>query len=173
MRRVLAILVLVFLLSSNVFAQSDTTKIKIQKDLMPVYLSAVLPGAGQIYNGKWWKVPFIYAGLGGMFYLYSNLDYQYHVLLQDMVTMQNGYSYTITGIQDLTTLRSTKDQFRNWRDLSAIGFSLIWIFNVIDAYVDAEFNNFDVSPDLSFNYSPIYDYTTGQLVPALCVKFKF
>ncbi len=163
--------ILLFFFSSN--AQVDTTSSKIQKDLVPVYLSAVLPGAGQIYNGKWWKVPFIYAGLGATGYFYTRLDYQYHVLLQDLVTMQNGYSYSISGIQDISTLRSTKDQFRNWRDLTAIGFTLVWLFNVVDAYVDAEFKDFDVSPDLSMNYYPMYDYSSGRYIPAISVSFKF
>ncbi len=173
MRRIFVIMGLVFLFNWNLSAQKDTVVTKSHKDLVPVYLSAVLPGAGQIYNGKWWKVPFIYAGLGGTFYLYQNLDYQYHVLLQDLVTMQNGYSFTISGIKDINTLKSTKDQFRNWRDLTAIGFSLVWLLNVVDAYVDAEFKDFDVSPDLSINYTPIYDFSSHQAIPAVSVKVRF
>ncbi len=172
MKRLFLIIGLALLLSSSTFAQRDTT-VSSNKVMIPVFLSAVLPGAGQIYNGKWWKVPFIYAGLGATYYLYINLDYQYRVLLQDIVTRQNGYSFGITNIQDINTLKSTKDQYRNWRDLTGIGFSLVWILNVVDAYVDSELKNFDVSPDLSFDSSTIYDITTGQAVPAFSVKVRF
>ena len=173
MRRLVLIFFSVLLFHPIGYSQIDSIRKEPSKNMVPVYLSAVLPGAGQIYNGKWWKVPIIYAGLAGTYYLYANLDYQYHVLLQDVVTLQNGYPYTMTGITDISTLKSTKDQFRNWRDLTGIGFSLVWILNVVDAYVDAEFMDFDVSPDLSLNGSMLTDPTSRSVIPGISVRVRF
>ena len=167
------LIIFIFSYSLYGYSQIDSLDKVKEKSTLPVYFSTILPGAGQIYNGKWWKVPIIYGALGFSSYMYLNLDYQYHVLLQDLITRQNGFSYTISGITDIATLKSTKDQFRNWRDLTGIGIGVIWILNIIDAYVDAEFTNFDVSPVLSLQESFIYDFNGGQAVPAFTILVRF
>ncbi len=175
MNRLVLIFFLVFVITFQAFSQDSLKTNSVQKDMLPVYLSAVVPGAGQVYNGKWWKVPIIYAALGTTVYYYTVTDYQYEVLLHDMVAVQNGFSYTVSGITDLSTLRSQKDQYRSYRDFSTLGIALTWLLNVVDAYVDAEFKNFDVSPDLSFDWDikPMYDVTTGSYVYGLSLRVAF
>ncbi len=175
MNRAVLIFFLAFVIDFQAFSQDSLKTTSPQKDMLPVYLSAVVPGSGQIYNGKWWKVPIIYAALGTTVYYYTVTDYQYQVLLHDMVAVQNGFTYTVSGITDLATLRSQKDQYRSYRDMSALGITLTWVLNVVDAYVDAEFKNFDVSPDLSFdwNIKPMYDVATGSYVYGLSLRVAF
>lgn len=115
-------------------------------------LSAVLPGAGQIYNKKYWKVPIIY-GLGG-FLVYNtiqqNNNYQY--FKKELLNVLNGgISKEGYSANQLTLL---KNQSKKWRDLSIAGVVLVYILNIIDANVDAHLKTFDVSDDLSLNISP-------------------
>jgi hypothetical protein len=115
-------------------------------------MSALLPGLGQVYNRKAWKVPIIYAGLGGFGYMFivNNNEYRYYrknliaVYDEDPTTVNtSGYS----GDQ----LRLLKVQYRRYRDIGIIGMSLIYIFNIIDANVDGHLKTFDVSDDLSLH----------------------
>jgi hypothetical protein len=118
-------------------------------------MSALLPGLGQVYNKKAWKVPIIYAGLGGFGYMFiaNNKEYRYYrknliaVYDEDPATVNtSGYS----GDQ----LRLLKVQYRRYRDIGIIGMSLIYIFNIIDANVDGHLKTFDVSDDLSLHIDP-------------------
>lgn len=118
-------------------------------------MSALLPGLGQVYNKKIWKVPIIYAGLGGFGYMFiaNNNEYRYYrknliaVYDEDPATVNtSGYS----GDQ----LRLLKIQYRRYRDIGIIGMSLVYIFNIIDANVDGHLKTFDVSDDLSLHVDP-------------------
>jgi hypothetical protein len=125
-------------------------------------LSAVMPGMGQIYNKKAWKVPFIYGGLGVLGYYivkFNNLYLQY----------QNAYVqyYKFTNVEILKTLPRFsfendikrqlvwyKDTYRRWRDMDVLLFGAVYILNIIDATVDAYLFNYDISQDLSLRLEP-------------------
>ncbi len=143
---------------------ADTIKPKGKNPKVAVYLSLALPGAGQIYNGKWWKVPFIYAGLGVTAYFYQVYNYDYWIMIRDYIGLKNNIPYTVSGYTNLDDVAAAKDAYRYYRDLSGLGFVLVWALNAIDAYVDAEFSNFDVSPNLSF-----LPAGNGQLGVGYCV----
>lgn len=134
--------------------------------------SAILPGLGQAYNKKYWKIPIIYAGLATAGYLiyynytiYSNFQKAYE-LRADGDTSTNLHSFNvwyITSTQTIYTdayegsqLSELSNIYRRNTDLSVIVTAGIYALNIIDAVVDAHLFNFDVSDDLSLNMQPFY-----------------
>ncbi|MCD6555889.1 MAG: hypothetical protein J7K64_01725 [Bacteroidales bacterium] len=118
--------------------------------------SAVLPGAGQVYNQKYWKVPIVYSALGTAAFLFQYNNKQYHKFL-------TGYQQRIDTSLDETIfsdeistdrLLEYKNSTRRNRDLSVVIFSAVYVLNIIDATVDAELSDFDISDDLSLKISP-------------------
>ena len=118
--------------------------------------SAVLPGAGQVYNRKYWKVPIVYSALGTAAFLFQYNNKQYHKFL-------TGYQQRIDTALDETifdentatdVLLQYKNSTRRNRDLSVVIFLAVYGLNIIDATVDAELSDFDVSDDLSLKISP-------------------
>lgn len=121
-------------------------------------LSLVIPGAGQVYNKKVWKVPLIYVGLGTSFYL-SQLyrdDYRYY---------RNNYRAAVDGDSTTTvdpflsnwpttSIKAERDQYRQWMENSYLALGIIYLLQVIDANVDAHLYYFDVSDDLSIQWQP-------------------
>lgn len=174
-----------FLLSSSLQAQeeekiavlSDTTikdqkpvdslskaKARIQNPKIAARRSAILPGWGQIYNKKYWKVPIVYGALGtaaGIF-VYNHSNYR------DLRQAYRGkYNARVLGdsseyfkikpfLLPLSeeSLRFNRDQFRRNMDYSVLFFLVLWGLNVVDATVDAHLKSFDVSPDLSLQVKP-------------------
>jgi len=115
-------------------------------------LSAIIPGAGQVYNRKYWKVPIIYAGLGGFGYFFLKNQNEYAYYRKNLIALVGGDSTVITKTgYDTGQLQSQKLFFRKRRDL--FGFALIAVYavNIIDANVDAHLKTFDVSDDLSLD----------------------
>lgn len=133
-----------------------------------LWLSLVLPGAGQIYNRKYWKLPIIYGGfLGCAYALMWNqqmyLDYsQAYLDIMDDDPQTASYlemlppRYDITGREEQfqNLFKRKKDFYRRYRDLSAFCFVGVYLLSVIDAYVDASLSEFDISPDLSMSVNP-------------------
>ena len=133
-----------------------------------MWLALVLPGAGQIYNRKYWKLPIIYGGfLGCVYALTWNgqmlSDYsQAYLDIMDSDPNTKSYEkmlppkYDITGKEERFKgiFKSKKDTFRRYRDLSIFSFAGVYLLSVVDAYVDAELSTFDISPDLSLQLMP-------------------
>jgi Family of unknown function (DUF5683) len=129
--------------------------------------SALLPGLGQIYNKKYWKLPIVYGALGtcaGIFiYNFSNYKttrFAYRVKYNMRVfgTDSSLYDQIKDELKPLSeeSLRFYRNQFRRDIDYSALVFILLWGLNVVDAAVDAHLKSFDVSPDLSLRFKPGY-----------------
>ena len=134
-----------------------------------LWLALVLPGAGQIYNRKYWKLPIIYGGFIGCAYAmrWNNqmyLDYS-QAYLDIMDNDPNTASYTqflhlgnqinSSNIERYKEVfRSRRDRYRRWRDLSFFVMLGVYALSVIDAYVDASLSTFDISDDLSLQVQP-------------------
>lgn len=130
------------------------------------WLAIVFPGAGQIYNRKYWKLPIVYGGIAGCVYALNwntNMykDYtQAYLDIMDSDPNTNSYlnlipsNYKYNTEQLKETIRKRKDMYRRYRDLSIFAFIGVYLISVIDAYVDAELSNFDITPDLSFRVEP-------------------
>lgn len=157
------------------FAQySDTLRFNVTDSILkPVHsptraaiLSAVFPGMGQVYNKKYWKLILVYGGLGAFGYFVNHWDSKYNEYLNGYINFSKYHDRTaiqhlkyinqIVGSDQLIidNLRRSKDQYRRWRDLNALGFLGIYILNIVDATVDAYFFNYDISNDLSLKIRP-------------------
>jgi hypothetical protein len=122
--------------------------------------SAILPGLGQIYNKKYWKVPIVYGALGvsGGIFIYNLTNYKdtrfaYRVKYNMRVNhtdslLYNSIRYNLKPLSE-ESLRYYRDQFRRDIDYAALFFLFIWGLNVMDATVDAHLKSFDVGPNLS------------------------
>ncbi|MBL0307275.1 MAG: hypothetical protein IPQ25_14960 [Chitinophagaceae bacterium] len=129
--------------------------------------SAILPGWGQVYNKKYWKVPIVYGALGvcgGVFFYnmgnYKDTRFAYRVKYNMRVNGTDSALFSQIKPKlkplDEESLRFYRNQFRRDIDYSALFFLLLWGLNVIDATVDAHLKSFDVSPELSLRIKPGY-----------------
>ncbi|RYY62852.1 MAG: hypothetical protein EOO05_01260 [Chitinophagaceae bacterium] len=135
--------------------------------------SAILPGLGQIYNKKYWKLPIVYGALGasgGIFVYnlkwYRRTRFAVRILADTSIT-----DYAAAGVHkdllflanrgDVNTLKYARNQYRQSIDYSAIFFVILWGLNVVDATVDAHLKGFDVSPDLSLKFKPGFSDMAG------------
>jgi len=120
-------------------------------------LSTILPGAGQVYNRKYWKVPLVYAALGATAYYinYNNKNYkQYNnALIRRFDTDSTNELFTEISNDNLRIL---SDGFRRNRDLSFAAATIVYVLNIIDAHVDAHLYTFNVSDDLSLKVEPVF-----------------
>lgn len=134
-------------------------------------LWALLPGGGQIYNRKYWKLPIVWGGLMACVYAitWNNRQYQdYHAAYRDLSSAdpQNNTAWLdfapagarAEDYQQYLSLRSTlqrgNNYYRRYRDLSIVASVLVYGLSLLDAYVDAELYTFDISPDLSLRVTP-------------------
>jgi hypothetical protein len=134
-----------------------------------LWLALVIPGGGQIYNRKYWKLPLVYGGFMGCIYAMTWNNMMYHdyqqAYLDIMDNDPNTASYnkflhlgrTIDSSNEeryKKLFKSRKDRYRRWRDLSFFVMVGVYVVSVIDAYVDAELSDFDISKDLSLKVRP-------------------
>lgn len=141
-----------------------------------LWLAIVLPGAGQVYNRKYWKLPLIYGGFVGCIYAlqWNNTmfkDYsQAYLDIMDNDPSTESYnqflhlgtkitSSNIKPYQDI--FRRRKDRYRRWRDLSFFCMLGVYALSIIDAYVDASLSEFDISDKLSLRIEPTV-FSTAQ-----------
>lgn len=157
--------------------QDINKKIFVPNPTKATWLAVVFPGGGQIYNRKYWKLPIIYGGFAGCAYALSwngkmYKDYS-QAYLDIMDSNPNTKSYedllppnaTYNEEQLKNTLKRRKDMFRRYRDLSIFAFIGVYLISIIDAYVDAELSNFDITPDLSMKVEPAVIDNNNQFRP--------
>ncbi len=131
-------------------------------------MSAVLPGLGQAYNRKYWKIPIIYAGLAGLTYSVVENNKKFNRFREAYILRADLDSNTI-DIYDAqlingeekyseAQLQYFKELYRKRRDLSIIFTAALYLLNIIDATVDAHFFTYDISDDLSLNFQPEYHW---------------
>lgn len=144
----------------------DTWRPDPQKAL---WLALVIPGGGQIYNRKYWKLPIVYGGFLGCVYamrwnnmMYKDYAQAYLDLMDDDPGTASYNQFLHLGRQITpaneerykTLFKKRKDKYRRWRDLSFFVMVGVYAISVVDAYVDAELSEFDISKDLSMKVRP-------------------
>ncbi|WP_407430477.1 DUF5683 domain-containing protein [Arcticibacter sp.] len=144
--------------------------------------SAIVPGLGQIKNGRWWKVPFIYGGLVGTALVFEFNQRYYRDILTELQVRYNRDNNIPDDRKenpqyqnlDDTALQSGKDFYRRNRDLSVLVGLGVYAINIIDAYVDAKFFRWDVSDELSFRVKPSLQSLPAHasLVPVPGIKIS-
>jgi Family of unknown function (DUF5683) len=132
--------------------------------------SAVLPGLGQAYNKKWWKIPIVYAAIGTStgFIIYNQGKYK---------KFKTAYINRTSGLTEdpefdiysTNNLFDIQDTYHDWRDISIIVTSAFYILNILDAVVDAHFFRYDISDDLSLEWSPNLNFKKPGI--NLCFRF--
>lgn len=153
--------------SASKKSKTDTTKKKIYDPKVAARRSAIIPGWGQAYNKKYWKIPIIYGGLGVTGYIFVNnikiyKEYKFAYAARvkaEPPTLDSTDYHQLDDIYKVlspNSIRSARDEFRRYVDYSALVFILLWGLNVVDAAVDAHLKNFDISPDLSLQLRPGY-----------------
>ena len=137
-------------------ARPDSAYRPIQVPGKAAMYAAVLPGLGQIYNKKYWKLPLVYGALGaGVYAITFNHD-QYRIYLDAFYTRIDDEpdNDQFVGVYDERQLIELQNIYRRWRDLSIILTGVAYGLQILDAYVDAHLFYFDVSDDLSINWQP-------------------
>jgi hypothetical protein len=122
-------------------------------------MSLVIPGTGQIYNKSYLRVPFIWGAVGGMGYLVSYNTKKYNCLKEAYIASIDNLPYEFPAHcseydrfkDDPNTLKLLRDEANKNRQLSIIGFSLVWLANGIDAFVNAHLKSFNIDENLSIN----------------------
>lgn len=129
-------------------------------------MSALLPGAGQVYNRKYWKVPIIYGGFAGLGYaigINQKRFNDYRVGFKLVANDSSISSYIVDGQSySQSQLKELKDFYARNRNISIIFTTVLYTLNIIDAAVDAHLFEFDVSEDLSMRIEPVYQYNMGN-----------
>lgn len=195
------IFVLLVLVSCNLYGQGlkvDTTQIsevpvdagQLHSPRKATIYSAILPGLGQAYNKKYWKIPLIYAGFGtiGYFIGWNNGFYNTYKLAYSDLTdndpdtdsyldIEASKYYDLENSTDYnnfkTGLSKQSEYYRRNRDLLIISMVGFYGLNIIDASVDAHLFDFDISEDLTLNWQPAVKTFENQLVYGINCTFKF
>jgi Family of unknown function (DUF5683) len=151
---------------------TDTGKksgIKPHNPRLATIRSALIPGWGQAYNRKYWKIPIVYGALGTTTYIFFNniktyrsLRFAYQALVSNDAALieQIDPSLPKALLSFPNSVRQYRDEFRRNIDYSVLFFILFWGLNVVDATVDGHLKNFDISPDISLKIKPGYDPLT-------------
>jgi len=159
-------------MQNNLFAQepkiieADTLQLDTVKYHSPkkaTIMSAILPGLGQVYNKKYWKVPIVYATIGTSLYFAFSSQQNYSDYKTAYVNRINGGadSPEFSNISD-ENLLSSIDYYKRNRDLSYIFVGLFYVLNIVDASVDAHLFTFPKNDNLSFNIQPTLQYTQNN-----------
>jgi hypothetical protein len=170
---------------SNKKEIKDSTIKKPHSPKVAAIRSAILPGLGQIYNKKYWKLPIVYGMLGvsaGVFifnlksYRATRFAYQakYKASLAPPLRDSTDYFKIRSDLVPLSleSLRFYRDQYRRDIDYSALVFLICWGLNVVDAVVDAHLQSFDVSPNLSLKIKPGHSEMAGTNGLSLVLTLK-
>ncbi len=170
--------------------QKPSSEEEIHSPKKATIYSAVLPGLGQAYNKKYWKIPFIYIGFGaiGYFIDWNNDNYQLsktaYIHLTDDDDNTTAYLklkgieyYDLNNASDranlATALTKRQDYYRRNRDFLIISMLGFYGLNIIDASVDAHLFNFDVGDDLTLNWQPTMMNFQNDLVYCVNLTFNF
>ena len=172
-----------FLDSNDIVMEIDTSDIEVivvdsSKVFLPdptkaVWYSALMPGAGQIYNRKYWKLPILVGGFMGLAYgisfnnrYFTDYSNAYRDAYSDDPNANSYINFLPYSYRDnkewieknkewiRSSLKSKKDYYRRNRDLCVVGMLAVYGLAMIDAYVDAQLYTFDISPDVSMRLSP-------------------
>ncbi len=155
----------------------DTVKVHSAKKA--TIMSLCLPGLGQAYNKKYWKIPILYAGFGTLAYFivdngkkYRNFRDAYNIVSTgDSANFNNEY----VERYNISQLEEGRNYYRRNLELSWIFTGVLYILQVVDASVDANLYTFDVSDDLSLRFEPIVDpyMTAWKPAPAFRLRYRF
>ena len=158
-------------------AQQDSVVIRKPDAVKAVWIGVIVPGGGQIYNRSYWKLPIVYGAFMGCGYAVSMMqnhysgyktayidlynDTQAGTVTEDpsksyIATLPNGYTLSNVGGAStwMNTLKNRQSTYRRYRDYSILATIAAYALSLVDAYVDAQLFDYDISPDLSIHMEP-------------------
>lgn len=157
-------------------ATGDTSAIRHLNPKKAAILSAVLPGLGQIYNGKIWKSAIVYAGFGGITYAFIYNQGQYRSYQQAVNARYDTLASTVdmeyAALND-GMVRSLRDYHRRNRDICILSYIGLYALNIIDANVDAHLQEFKINKDLTLRWQPLINPTSGGMRTGLNLALTF
>lgn len=159
--------------------KAENTKKKMySRPRRAMLMSAVLPGLGQGYNKQFWKIPIVYAGIGGFAYMFITNNNEYKFYRKNVIAEYDNDPATLnTSGYSGENAQLEKLRFKKYRDFAAIGMGFIYLLNIIDANVSAHLKTFDVSDDLSIHITPWQNnYNTYQqhgMAAGLSIQLNF
>lgn len=166
----------------------NATRVFVPDPIRAVWMSALCPGLGQIYNRRYWKLPIVVGGFMGLGYgaSWNNgmlADYtRAYTDIMDNDPSTNSYmdffppntlESSLNHDWLVRTLKSRKDYYRRNRDLCIICMVGVYMLAMVDAYVDASLSNFDITPDLSMQVAPALIQDNMSRWPSLGIQLAF
>lgn len=150
---------------------------KITSPRKAAMFSAILPGLGQIYNQKYWKLPFIYGGAIAVVYAFNFNDEQYQLFRSAYILRRNGDQSErslFNNYPDINQLSNARDFYRYYRDFSVILGLILYGLNIADATIDAHLAHFNVTDDLKLQVEPkVATLPNNAPVMQLGMRFTF
>jgi len=205
-QKIKIILIILFIYLSQILIAQDT--IPVYKPVKPSFkpeplkatmLAIAFPGMGQVYNRKYWKLPFVYAGFGALIYSISFNTKQYNEMMQayqdftDNIPETDSYIPLVkfaeppeydpvlypdtydpanaSWVKD--NLLEAVDYYKRYRDLSYIGIAAWYLITVLDANVDASLSNFDVTDKLNVDVSPMQLPVPGVVGTGINIRLTY
>ena len=135
-------------------------------------LSAILPGAGQVYNGKTWKVPILYAGILTDVYFIQYNHKRYERFRDALFALDKGEPNQFPSLNRAALVRNV-DYWRQNRDLTLLLMLGIYALNLVDANVDAHLSGFDISEDLTLKIAPQIGTLSASSTTGLSFTLQF
>lgn len=179
--QIIAVFVLLFF-SGKTEAQRLNSRDSIRINLnIPEYrdpkkatiLSAILPGAGQVYNNKAWKVPIIYGGFAANIYFIDFNNRRYQLFLENLRKFDRREPNDFPNLNREGLVRNVNFWRRN-RDLNYFLFVGIYALNILDAHIDAQLSTFNINDDLALHFEPTMEsLTAGGNLIGVSMKLKF
>lgn len=186
-RKNILFVLLICCISRNIFSQKatateavsqskDSVKVRKHPPRTAMLMSVCLPGLGQVYNRKYWKVPLVYATMGTTLYFFNFNNKLYRGYKQAYVYRTDTIPETVDDIYPEYTndqLKELQSYHQKYRDLNVILTALFYTLNIVDAYVDAHLMRFDVSDDLSFHVLPALQMQANRRKPSAGITLSF
>lgn len=173
--------------SATVFSQTKTNATLVVKDTLKTtssnidpltpakaaFFSAILPGLGQAYNKKYWKIPLVYGAMGTSLYFYLDSNKKYHQFRDAYKRRLEGYSDDDLSYLDDSSLIAGQKLYQKNRDFSALFMVAFYALNIIDANVDAALLQFNVDENLSFKPVIYPNDVTFKTNVGLTINYSF
>lgn len=155
--------------------RTDTSAVPGKKHtaIKAVWLSAVCPGLGQAYNKKYWKIPIIYAGFGGLGYALYYTSHNFNMARTAYRAAVRGQPVLYNGYSSPEDIKYFRDQYKNYLNISAL-VTVIWYgLNLIDAAVDGHLFSYNMDDKLSFNFDPSFRIQNDMGLNQQCMGLTF
>jgi hypothetical protein len=164
--------------------KSKDSIITLEKELNPLapataaFYSAILPGLGQAYNKKYWKIPVVYAALGTSAFFYIDNNKKYNQFRDAFQLLESGKPHEFDGIDGNTflsrdTLIRAQTRFKEDRDLSLLITVGIYVLQIVEASVNAHLSSINTNDDLTLNPQIIIDPITNKTIGGMVLTYNF